>query len=155
MSKDPRPHGGKPVTLCLLVKADEVLLAMKKKGFGEGKWNGVGGKVETGETSKEAAVRETQEEIRVTPTEIEHRATIYYEPYKISMSVYIVTEWTGQPTETDEMAPKWFKKDDLPQEMWESDKYWMPRVLNGERLTARFVYDQNNKLLKKSIKQGQ
>ena len=32
-------------TICLLRKNDEVLLAMKKRGFGVGKWNGVGGKV--------------------------------------------------------------------------------------------------------------
>lgn len=37
-------------TLCYLLKDDQVLLAMKKRGFGEGKWNGPGGKVEKGET---------------------------------------------------------------------------------------------------------
>jgi 8-oxo-dGTP pyrophosphatase MutT (NUDIX family) len=30
--------------------AGDILLAMKKRGFGEGKWNGAGGKVEPGET---------------------------------------------------------------------------------------------------------
>ena len=37
-------------TLCFLVKDNQILLAMKKRGFGEGKWNGVGGKVNPGET---------------------------------------------------------------------------------------------------------
>ena len=55
----------KLVTLCLLVKDDKVLLAMKKRGFGMGKWNGVGGKVEDGETIEMAAARETGEEIGV------------------------------------------------------------------------------------------
>ena len=41
-------------TLCFLLRKDEILLAKKKYGFGVGKWNGVGGKVEKGETIEEA-----------------------------------------------------------------------------------------------------
>ena len=52
-------------TLCLLVKEQEILLAMKKRGFGAGKWNGYGGKPEPGEDLASAAVRETAEEIGV------------------------------------------------------------------------------------------
>lgn len=33
-------------TLCLLKKENSILLAMKKRGFGAGKYNGVGGKIE-------------------------------------------------------------------------------------------------------------
>lgn len=47
-------------TLCLLKKDDEILLAMKKRGFGEGKYNGVGGKIEKGETPEETMIRETR-----------------------------------------------------------------------------------------------
>ncbi|MDO8590857.1 MAG: NUDIX domain-containing protein, partial [bacterium] len=52
-------------TLCFLVRDDEVLLAMKKRGFGVGKFNGVGGKVTAGESVLEAMIREAKEEIRV------------------------------------------------------------------------------------------
>ena len=55
-------------TLCFLIEDDRILLAMKKRGFGEGKWNGVGGKVNEGETVEAAAIRETEEEIGVTAT---------------------------------------------------------------------------------------
>lgn len=58
-------------TICLLIKDDQVLLALKKRGFGEGKWNGVGGKVKDGETIEQTAIRETQEEIGVTPVRME------------------------------------------------------------------------------------
>ncbi len=44
-------------TLVFLVDDDRVLLGMKKRGFGAGKWNGFGGKVEPGETIEEAAIR--------------------------------------------------------------------------------------------------
>ena len=42
-----------------------VLLGMKKRGFGVGKWNGFGGKVENGETVFDGAMRELQEECSI------------------------------------------------------------------------------------------
>ena len=50
-------------TLMLLRKNDEILLAMKKRGFGVGKFNGVGGKLIIGETPEMAMLRETKEEM--------------------------------------------------------------------------------------------
>ena len=44
---------------------NRILLAMKKRGFGAGKFNGVGGKVVNGESIEEATVREAREEISV------------------------------------------------------------------------------------------
>ena len=52
-------------TLCLLIKDNKILLPIKKRGFGKGKNNGVGGKLEDGETELEAMIRETKEEIGV------------------------------------------------------------------------------------------
>ena len=53
-------------TLMLLKKDGKLLLGLKKRGFGLGKINGIGGKVEEGESVEAAAVRETFEEIGVT-----------------------------------------------------------------------------------------
>ena len=60
-------------TLSFFIKKNQILLAMKKRGFGKGKWNGVGGKVQRGETTKEAAIRETKEEIGVVPRSLERK----------------------------------------------------------------------------------
>ena len=80
----------KQVTLCLLVKDDEILLAMKKRGFGKGRWNGVGGKPEQGETIEEALLRETQEEIEVTPTSYHQVATLdFYFPSQLDIDVQV------------------------------------------------------------------
>lgn len=47
----------KLLTLVLVVQPGKVLLGMKKRGFGAGKWNGFGGKVNPGETIEDAARR--------------------------------------------------------------------------------------------------
>ena len=52
-------------TLCFLTNNDKILLAMKKRGFGVGKWNGVGGKIKKEESIEQAVQRETKEEIMV------------------------------------------------------------------------------------------
>ena len=56
----------KVLTLVLLREDNQVLLGMKKRGFGVGKWNGFGGKLEPGETVVEAAAREVKEECGFT-----------------------------------------------------------------------------------------
>ena len=68
-------------TLCLLKKEDSILLALKKRGFGEGKYNGVGGKLENNETPEEAMIRECKEEIGVTPTSYEKVGYIHFDEY--------------------------------------------------------------------------
>ena len=77
----------KDTTLCLLVREGEVLLAMKKRGFGAGRWNGVGGKCLPGETIEQATVREAEEEIgvKINPVHLEKVATLsFYFPSRPS-----------------------------------------------------------------------
>ena len=84
--------------LLFLRKENKILLARKKKGFGFGKWNGIGGKLEQGETPEQAMIRETEEEIFVTPTKNEKVGIInFIEYYKdelatINMHVYVATK---------------------------------------------------------------
>jgi len=56
--------------------------------------------------------------------------------------VYVATDFEGEPTETDEAIPIWFDVEDIPyDEMWQDDKYWLPRVLNGEYLHGWFSFE--------------
>lgn len=138
-------------TLVFLIREDEILLAMKKRGFGEGKWNGVGGKPMIDETVIDAAIRETEEEIKVTPKELTKVATMnFYFPktprfhdWDQQVVAFFVSEWDGEPTETEEMAPQWFKTHDLPfSDMWPDDIHWLPKVLQGNRIEADFYFNK-------------
>jgi ADP-ribose pyrophosphatase YjhB (NUDIX family) len=143
-------------TLLFLVKEDEILLAMKKKGFGQGMWNGVGGKVEDHESIEEAAVRETKEEIDVAVAKICQVATLdFYFPlvpqdkkWNQQVHVFFATKWEGIPKESEEMAPKWYSKKRLPyKKMWPDDIQWLPFVLQDRFVTAEFAFGDKNKIL--------
>lgn len=150
----------KQLTLLFLVRGDEVLLAMKKRGFGAGRWNGVGGKLDPGETVEEALVRECHEEISVKPTHFGKVAEILFnehhegKPSQMNVHVYISTEWVGDPTESEEMAPKWYKQTELPFEhMWPDDPFWLPQVLAGKRLSATFTLDEHDKIVNHTVQE--
>ena len=142
----------KHCTLVLLHRDDEILLAMKKRGFGANRWNGVGGKIEPGETVEQALVRETQEEISVTPVSFEKVA--YHDfvmdvdsnaPWHMFVHVYMCDSWEGEPTESEEMAPQWYKVKDIPyDDMWQDDIVWLPQVLKGKKLDCRFTFNHDD-----------
>jgi len=146
--------------LVFLVRGDQVLLAMKKRGFGEGKWNGVGGKPNKSETIYEAALRETQEEINVEVKKLEQVATLDFyfldEPvskgWNQQVVVYLAREWVGEPSESEEMKPKWFRVSELPlDDMWSDDKHWLPIILAGKKLEAEFAFDTSGEVAESSI----
>lgn len=147
-------------TLLFLVQPGEVLLAMKKRGFGTGLWNGVGGKVEPSshETIEDACVREAKEEIgvAVNAVNLQPRGTLdFYFPLQPAhrdwnqrVHVFVTTRWRGQPRETEEMRPAWFRRDSLPfTHMWPDDPFWLPQVLAGQTVTGAFMFDSHNHVL--------
>lgn len=142
-------------TLLFLRRDDEILLAMKKRGFGAGKWNGVGGKLEPGECLEQALVRECEEEIGVTPTSWRAVGELDFvqdaetnDPWHMYVYAYISDSWEGEPSESDEMRPKWFAIDDIPyDQMWDDDEHWVPHVLAGKKVNGKFTFDINDRLL--------
>jgi mutator protein MutT len=146
-------------TLLFLVKDNQILLAMKKRGFGAGKWNGVGGKIEVGESIEQALVRECQEEINVTPKNWKPVAELDFvqdsttDPWHMYVHVYISHEWEGEPTESEEMNPAWFDVTAIPYaDMWDDDAFWVPKVLEGELVTGKFIFDENDKMISHDIR---
>jgi 8-oxo-dGTP pyrophosphatase MutT (NUDIX family) len=144
-------------TLCFLVRDDEILLAMKKRGFGKDRWNGVGGKPDGEETILETAIRETQEEIEVTPQDMELVAVLdfYFSnnpDWNQQVAAYFSRTWEGEPKETEEMKPEWYKKDGLPFEaMWPDDDFWLRPVLSGSKVKAEFLFGENDAVLDHNV----
>lgn len=132
----------KTVTLVFLRRDNQLLLAMKKRGFGKGKWNGAGGKVEPGETIEQAAIRECQEEIGVTPLNLKQMGYIQFfmsdDPaFEHRCHIFVATDWQGTPRESEEMRPQWFSLDELPYaDMWPDDEIWLPHMLGGSTFEA-------------------
>lgn len=131
---------------------------MKKRGFGVGRWNGVGGKVKQNETIEQALVRECQEEIGVTPLDYNKVALIRFHEFSgnqksdMEVHVYFCSRWQNEPAESEEMAPRWFETSQLPfDDMWPDDLYWLPKVLAGQKLTAEFHLDKDDKIIKHKL----
>ncbi len=147
------------VTLCFLVDKDNVCLAMKKRGFGKGKWNGAGGKVDENETIETAAIRELEEEIgvKVAPSDLNEVGDLAFAfenkpEWSQHMYIFLIEKWQGEPTETEEMRPKWFSKDNLPfDKMWVDDPLWLPRVLDGEKISGAFTFSSDGSKIRKHI----
>lgn len=144
----------KILTLAYLVKEGAVCLAMKKRGFGEGNWNGYGGKVEENETIEGAAVREIKEEsgVDVDERDLEKVALVEFmfeDGKHLFVHTYFVRTWSGEPIETDEMRPEWFSFHNIPYEkMWADDEYWFPRALTGEKLRGVVYFNADGKTIK-------
>jgi len=125
---------------------------MKKTGYGHGKYNGFGGKLEAGETPAEAAVRELAEEcgLTVDASQLELVGRLLFTfpanpEIDHDVHIYIVRAWQGAPAETSEMRPAWFDVADIPYaEMWADDTYWLPAVLKGKKISGNVVFADNN-----------
>lgn len=153
-------------TLVFLIKRDldeisEICLGMKKKGFGKGRWNGIGGKVgdKMQESVEEAAVRETQEEIGVDVKDLEKVAELTFTfPHNSAwdqvVHVYLAESWQGDPQESDEMSPRWFLVQNIPfKDMWLDDIFWLPKVLEGAKVRAAFTFGEGDSILSQKVEE--
>lgn len=133
-------------TLVFPIKGRRILLGMKKRGFGEGKLNGFGGKVKYGEEIDEAAIREVWEECGIRLKDIANRGELTFlfpsnPKFNQVVHVFISRDWDGEPSETDEMRPAWFDIYELPfNRMWKDDPHWLPKVIAGERVRGKIIF---------------
>lgn len=147
----------KQTTLCY-IKNDKRYLMLyrnkKKNDQSQGKWLGIGGKFEEGETADECMLREVYEETGLTITKYKHvgiihfRADIYEDE---DMYLYTASEFTGDIiSDCNEGELHWVSENeilDLP--MWEGDKCFLTPLINGnENINMTLVYE-GDKLVSK------
>lgn len=132
-------------TLLFVVRDGQVLLIRKLRGLGAGKINGPGGRLDPGEQPLAAAVREVEEEVCVTPTDVVFRGELrfqFVDGYGLHVHVFSASGCIGEPKETPEAIPAWTPIDRIPySEMWADDAIWLPLMLKGIRFDGRFVFD--------------
>ncbi|MHB8660588.1 MAG: 8-oxo-dGTP diphosphatase [Minisyncoccota bacterium] len=144
----------KTATVVIITQGDKILLGRKQGSpeIGAGTLNGPGGKMEPfDKTILDCVIRETEEELGIAldPAKIEKVAIITFyvagEPYQ-EVHFYRTSSFSGEPHETDSMVPEWHDIDKVPFErMLESDPYWFPQLLHGEKFRTNVYYREKAK----------
>jgi len=128
----------------------QVLLIHKKRGLGSGLINAPGGRIEPGEDPRDAAVRETFEEVGLRVRNPANAGLLRFhalDGYNVLVHVFTCRAYEGIPTETDEATPEWFPTHSLPLDrMWADDQHWLPPVLDGRSVKGWFVFDGHSLL---------
>ena len=142
-------------TLVFLLRDNEILLGLKKRGFAQGKLNGFGDKIEASETIEGAAARELREEcgVQVDVSDLTRVARLeFFFPAKPEWNqvvyAFLARRWRGEPRETAEMQPIWVDTKAIPYDrMWADDAHWLPLVLQGKRVEAVFTFRDDNETI--------
>ncbi len=133
-----RDPGGDP-------SGDRLLLIRKKRGLGAGKVNGPGGRIDAGESAEAAAVRETEEEVGLTPLDLRRAGELSFQfrdGYSLHCTVFLSDRHRGEPVETEEAVPFWCPAAQIPfDEMWADDRLWFPHLLAGTFFRLVSVFD--------------
>ncbi len=151
----------KILTLVFLRRDNEVLLGYKKRGCGMGKWNGLGGKIETGEGIEDGARREVLEEVGIRVGTLRKFGLVTCEyrnvekPSVVEIQLFESSEFEGEPVESDEIKPRWFDVSNYPfDQAWSDDRYWWPWYLEGKSFRGRCIFDGYDTLVEHELTEG-
>ena len=139
----------KMTTLCYIEKEGKYLMLHRVKkhhDINAGKWIGVGGHVENGETPEECLLREVKEETGLVLTAYRLRGLVTFlsdvcEPEL--MCVFTADAFDGEMIECDEGELAWVpKKDVLHLHLWEGDVIFLKELLENDRFfSLKLVYE--------------
>jgi 8-oxo-dGTP diphosphatase len=111
----------------------------------QGKWNGLGGKLEAGETPEECAIREIAEEsgLRVTHPVLKGFLTFpgFANDEDWYAFVYVATDFEGELIDSPEGVLQWIDDDKLYNlDLWEGDLIFLPWLDRPGLFSAKFTY---------------
>lgn len=122
----------KITTLCYIEQDEKYLMlhrTKKEKDVNKGKWIGVGGKLEIGESLTQCLLREIKEETGLDAIDYQLRGIVlfcYNEEEPLYMYLYTCNSFTGELQDCDEGELKWIAKRDLFRlNLWEGDKIFL------------------------------
>lgn len=126
--------------LCYLKRDNQYLFMLRNKeknDLNEGKWIGIGGHIEPGETKEEALIREVKEETGFTINSFSYRGEILFinNDYQEIMYIFTSDDFAGEMIECDEGELSWIDKDKiLDLNLWEGDRYFLKPLLNSDKM---------------------
>lgn len=142
-------------TLCYIEQNNQYLMlhrTKKKCDPNKGKWIGVGGKLEKGETKEQCLLREVKEETGLVLKGYQYRANIYFcsDLYEDEiMYLFTSTDFTGNLIKCNEGILSWIDKNDVMNlNLWEGDKLFLKKLLeNDERPFELGLHYEGDKLV--------
>ncbi len=135
-------------TLCYLHRDEKTLMIHRTKRAEDihlGKWNGLGGKFEAGESPEQCVIREVREESGLLIQDPQLCGLLIFPAFKGDdwyVFVFTAQNFTGRLQENQEGYLDWIpdgRVDNLP--LWPSDHIFLPWIRQGKFFSARFVYD--------------
>jgi 8-oxo-dGTP diphosphatase len=145
-------------TLCYVQKEDKTLMLhriKKDKDIHQGKWNGLGGKLEAGESPEDCVIREVREESGLLIEKPKFRGVMTFPAFKGSedWTVFLFTadQFKGELQECAEGHLEWIANEKIADlNLWEGDKYFLKWLEKDLFFSAKFIYKEK-KLIDHSV----
>lgn len=138
----------KLATLCYLRRDGHTLMlhrVKKANDMHEGKWNGLGGKLEPGESPEECAIREIREEAGLQVHHLTLKGVLTFPAFDEFEDwycfVYIVDDFSGELINSTEGNLRWIPNDELlALNLWEGDRIFIPWLDQPGTFSGKFNY---------------
>lgn len=145
-------------TLCYVIKDNKTLMLFRNKkpnDVHEGKWNGLGGKFEKGETPEECVIREVKEESGLMIKNPKLHGIITFPMFDGKKDWYVfmftVKDFEGELIDSNEGKLEWIENEKLLDlNLWEGDKIFIPWLFQEKYFSAKFIYE-NKKLISHNV----
>lgn len=139
----------KLATLCYVRNNGKTLMLYRNKkenDYHEGKWNGLGGKFEQGETPEECAIREVKEECGLTIKNPTLKGIITFPMFDTVedwyVFLFVINEFEGELIDSPEGKLEWIDDDKLNAlNLWDGDKIFIPWLSGDKFFSAKFNYE--------------
>lgn len=121
----------------------------KENDYHEGKWNGLGGKFELGESPEDCAIREIKEEAGLTVKNLIMKGFITFPLFDGKddwhVFLFVIDKFEGDLIDSPEGELDWIDNDKLSEiNLWEGDKIFIPWLFEDKFFSAKFNYENGN-----------
>jgi 8-oxo-dGTP diphosphatase len=139
--------GLKLATLAYIKQDGKTLMLHKAKGYQQGKWNGLGGKFDPGESPEDCLKREVLEESGLRVEKALLKGFISFPDFDGAADwyafVYLVTAFSGKLKPSAEGELQWIADQELMAlPIWPGDRIFLPWLEQPQFFSAKFIYKQ-------------